>query len=132
MTSGAVGFGKLSPLRYQKTMWFDGYENPSYLDSLEFATFCKSVREAITEKSGIGDIRRAMGDKFDERRIWDALGALVAVGELQECWGLPSKWEPSTPKPKKKYPRGTVSMGKPSDKSQPYASALYGDKSRSF
>lgn len=113
-------------------MSWDIYDTPSSLDSEDFLAFCVEVRAAITQKVGIGDIRRAMGDRFDERRIWDALGALVAVGEIQECWGVPSKWEPSTPKPKKKYSRSSIAPGRASDRTTPYATALYGDKARGF
>lgn len=113
-------------------MSWDIYDIPSSLDSEEFINFCVEVRKAITQKMGIGDIRRAMGEKFDERKIFNALDSLVATGDLKECWGARYKWEPSTPKPKKTYPRNTLSIGRPSDKTQPYSTALYGNNARGF
>jgi len=58
-----------------------------YLESKPFAAFCLKVRKAITTKTSIGDIRRAMGEEFNERWLWDAIDALVGIGSIRRMWG---------------------------------------------
>jgi len=81
-----------------------------YLDSDEFAEYaatCKGVIDDSPFAVSIGDMRLALGDRFNERRHADALANLVAWGEVRERQsGSLTRYEPAV-----RHERSTVEWG---------------------
>lgn len=68
------------------TNYDDFRETPGFIDTPEFREFCDVVHSAALKigRASIGDLRRALGDRFNERLIFDALDTLCAKGLLRQ------------------------------------------------
>lgn len=95
------------------------HDERGYLDSPAFHKFTVDVYEVISGPTTIGDIRRAMGDRFNSRWIQDALAALEALGTIRRIWGIPTRWTRMERKDRPKVKRQNVSPGRPADKTKP-------------
>ena len=75
----------------------DGFAT-TYIDTREFAEYAVTVAMAIRRigRASIADLRRELGDAFDERYIFDALERLEGAGEVRHVFGLISRWAMAT------------------------------------
>lgn len=68
-----------------------------YLDSQPFFEYMRQVLEVISGRMSVPEIGRALGTKYNERWIWDAIDGLLGSGASRKCWGVPSRYERSQP-----------------------------------
>ncbi len=107
--------------------WGDVDER-GYLDTPRFAQFCIQMLKAINCPMSYGDIRRAMGDGYNQRWAADAIENLVGSGRLKRLWGAYSRFERTGGDPKQ-VEVGKFTIPKPTTVKKPDSGAIYGTAS---